>query len=63
MAGAIGFRSLGLTAVSNRSRAVFVFAFDSPTKVSEKRLLWRIGMSERLSAPPAIITSACPNEI
>ncbi len=63
MAGLTGMRSLGRKVDNNRIRSPADFALLRPTKSSEKRLECRIGTSDRLSAPPAITTSACPRAI
>ncbi len=63
MAGASGTRSRGRTLARLPRRAPSDFAFCVSTRMRAMRRLWRIGTSERLSAPPAIPTSTCPRRI
>ena len=60
MAGATGTRSRGRTEANSRTRSPMERALLAATSTWLKRLECRMGMSDRLSTPPAITTSACP---
>ncbi len=63
IAGVRGARSFGRTPVSAATRCITVFAFDAVSSASRSCFDRSIGMSDRTSTPPAIITSACPRTI
>ena len=63
MAGACGTRSRGRRRAKMPSRAPSERAFCASTRARDMRRLWRIGTSDRLSAPPAMPTSTCPSRM
>jgi len=63
MAGVCGARSFGRSFENALSLPPSVRAFDASTRAFAMRRLCRIGMSDRLSAPPAMPTAACPSRI
>ena len=63
MAGAWGARSAGRSLAKAFSFAARLRALEASTRVWAIRRLCRMGMSDRLSAPPAIPTEAWPSRI
>src|SRR5437867_1526874 len=63
IAGDTGIRSRGRIFANTLTRCRAVLALLASTRMSARRREARIGMSERLSTPPARITSAWPSTI
>ena len=63
IAGASGARSRSRTDENARTRSPIDFARDAPTSARAMFRLWRMGTSDRLSAPPAMPISAFPCRI
>jgi hypothetical protein len=63
IAGVSGTRSLGRIPAKAERRAPRLRAREASIRARAMRRLWRMGTSDRLSAPPAMPTSALPARI